>query len=315
METVVVNETAEDVWFDDFSISRTPSIVIQETHYDPWGLELTGLGYQYGGFKANKYLFNGKEPIEESGLEYYDYGARMYDPVLGRWGVVDPLADHPNQIDKSPYAAMWNNPIRYNDPDGRCVFCPGSYYYMMASMIFSQFSNNIQAPSQRLLTGQSSNINSEYSSQLSNSQVSLMSTVSIVNDGAAVASGLKEASVQGGLLGSQVVQDFGTAIEVAGIATVQPEITAIGSTISKAGSIMEGTLKASTGDLTLQDAGYEIGKGFAFGKLSKGGFKAVGSESLSKEANNVWQGLVKGLEMLSDWTYEITTSVDNEKNK
>ena len=60
METVVVNETAEDVWFDDFSISRTPSIVIQETHYDPWGLELTGLGYQYEGVSENKYLYNGK---------------------------------------------------------------------------------------------------------------------------------------------------------------------------------------------------------------------------------------------------------------
>lgn len=47
----------------------------------------------------------------------------MYDPAIGRWGVVDPLADHPNQIDKSPYAAFWNNPIKYNDPDGRCPKC------------------------------------------------------------------------------------------------------------------------------------------------------------------------------------------------
>ncbi len=37
---------------------------------------------------------------------------------------VDPLVDHQNQIEKSPYAAMWNNPIKYNDPDGRCPECP-----------------------------------------------------------------------------------------------------------------------------------------------------------------------------------------------
>ncbi|AKP53757.1 hypothetical protein CA2015_4415 [Cyclobacterium amurskyense] len=37
---------------------------------------------------------------------------------------VDPLADHPNQIDKSPYAAFWNNPIYYIDPDGKCPKCP-----------------------------------------------------------------------------------------------------------------------------------------------------------------------------------------------
>lgn len=37
----------------------------------------------------NRYLYNGKEMIEDNGLQYYDYGARMYDPVLSRLGVVD----------------------------------------------------------------------------------------------------------------------------------------------------------------------------------------------------------------------------------
>jgi RHS repeat-associated protein len=124
METFVVNETSEDVWFDNMMVMSISSVIVQETHYDPWGLELTGLGFQYGEIKANKYLYNGKELIEDNGLQYYDYGARMYDPAIGRWGVVDPLADAPEQIDKSPYAAFWNNPIRYNDPDGRCPDCP-----------------------------------------------------------------------------------------------------------------------------------------------------------------------------------------------
>jgi len=122
METMVVNETAEDVWFDDFSISRTPSIVIQETHYDPWGLELTGIGFQYAGIKANKYLYNGKELIEEKGLQYYDYGARMYDAVLGRWGVVDPLGEQMRR--HSPYNYAFNNPVLYTDPDGRIPIIP-----------------------------------------------------------------------------------------------------------------------------------------------------------------------------------------------
>jgi RHS repeat-associated protein len=116
METVLVNETAEDVWFDDFSISRTSSIVIQETHYDPWGLELTGLGYQNGGVKENKYLYNGKELIEDNGLEYYDYGARMYDPVIGRWTSPDPMASEREWV--SPYNFVQNNPLLRVDPDG-----------------------------------------------------------------------------------------------------------------------------------------------------------------------------------------------------
>lgn len=36
---------------------------------------------------------------------------------------MDPLADHPAQIDKSPYAYAWNNPVLLTDPDGRCPKC------------------------------------------------------------------------------------------------------------------------------------------------------------------------------------------------
>jgi RHS repeat-associated protein len=86
-------------------------------------LELTGIGYEYAGVKKNKYLYNGKELIEDAGLQYYDYGARMYDPVIGRWGVVDALADDPMQVDLSPYQYGWNNPINITDPDGNCPFC------------------------------------------------------------------------------------------------------------------------------------------------------------------------------------------------
>lgn len=48
----------------------------------------------------------------------YDFGARNYDPALGRWMNVDPLADHPKQIGISPYAYCANNPVIYVDPTG-----------------------------------------------------------------------------------------------------------------------------------------------------------------------------------------------------
>jgi RHS repeat-associated protein len=123
-EVYLINETSENVWFDNLMTRTVSSIVVQETHYDPWGLALTGLGFQASGVKVNKYLYNGKEQIQDHALRYYDYGARMYDPSIGRWGVVDPLADHPNQVDKSPYAYAWNNPVNLTDPDGRCPICP-----------------------------------------------------------------------------------------------------------------------------------------------------------------------------------------------
>ncbi len=77
---------------------------------------------EQGGWTAptspeNKYKYNGKEYNDDFSLGLYDYGARWYDPAVGRWGQVDPSAEKMN--DWSPYNYGFNDPIKMIDPDGK----------------------------------------------------------------------------------------------------------------------------------------------------------------------------------------------------
>jgi RHS repeat-associated protein len=67
---------------------------------------------------STPYQFNAKELDDLTGMYYY--GARYYDPTVGIWHGVDPLADKYPNI--SPYTYVANNPIRYIDPDGRWIY-------------------------------------------------------------------------------------------------------------------------------------------------------------------------------------------------
>ena len=94
------------------------SEILQIEHYYPFGMSFYGLNTPQVG-PQHKYKYNGKELEDEFGLNWYDYSARLYDPSLGRWHVIDPLADANRLITHSPYHYSYNNPVLYIDPDGK----------------------------------------------------------------------------------------------------------------------------------------------------------------------------------------------------
>ncbi len=118
-EVYVENLSSQAVWFDDLEIATgalPTALVVQEAHYDPWGLELAGIGYNASGNPEHRWKFQEQESMGDWGLNWIDFVWRQYDPALGRANSVDPLADE-NETE-SPWCFLGNDPVDNVDPDG-----------------------------------------------------------------------------------------------------------------------------------------------------------------------------------------------------
>jgi len=109
-------------------------VVKQVTNYYPFGTPYTESSAVLNA-NLQPYKYNGKELDRMHGLDTYDYGARQYNPILGRWDRMDPLCEKYYNV--SPYAYCMNNPVMFLDPNGMIVK-PDSLIYQTILNTLSQ---------------------------------------------------------------------------------------------------------------------------------------------------------------------------------
>ena len=90
--------------------------VAQVTNYYPFGGVFSTTAYNSGD-DLQPYKYNGKELDRTHGLDWYDYGARQYDPFVPGFTSLDPMCEKYYNV--SPYVYCENDPINAFDPDGR----------------------------------------------------------------------------------------------------------------------------------------------------------------------------------------------------
>jgi RHS repeat-associated protein len=145
--------TPVEVYFDDFRVTNTKSAVVQMDDYYPFGLSFNS--FRRENLVQNKYLFNkGSERDDALGLSVDFTKYRSYESQTGRWLQVDPKAAQEGQEIWSPYNFSFNNPVRYNDPDGDCIPCLTAQFTAKWSAVFGSMKSSTEELS-RLATGSS----------------------------------------------------------------------------------------------------------------------------------------------------------------
>lgn len=128
-EQPTANMNAGNVYFDNLVIITNEGPIMEENHYYPFGLLIHPISTSGSGRLQNKHKFADKELqnnefTDASGLDWIDFGARMYDAQIGRWHVLDKESEVYFAL--TPYNYGGNCPVNTVDIDGNLfIFANG----------------------------------------------------------------------------------------------------------------------------------------------------------------------------------------------
>lgn len=108
---------AQDHLGSNRAVINENGTIEQTTHYYAFGGFFGNAGYNPG---FQEYKYNGKEYDNVHDLNWYDYGARNYDPAIGQFTTMDPRAEKYYNI--NTYAYCGNNPVNAIDPNGKEIW-------------------------------------------------------------------------------------------------------------------------------------------------------------------------------------------------